>query len=93
MIDCPGIVHDENQSEVQKVLKSVVRAEKIPDPSEFIQPILDRIEKKHVYDVYGIAEWLDADDFLKQLAHKTGKLVKGGEPDINNLSKVIIVDF
>jgi nuclear GTP-binding protein len=65
LIDCPGIVHDENQSEVEKVLKSVVRAEKIPTPDEYVQPILDRIEKKHIYDVYGISDWIDGEDFIK----------------------------
>jgi nuclear GTP-binding protein len=68
LIDCPGIVHDENQSEVDKVLKSVVRAEKLPDPTVFIQAILDKAEKKHIYDVYGIPDWVDSEDFLKQLS-------------------------
>lgn len=93
LIDCPGIVHDEKQSEIEKVLKGIIRAEKLPDPSEFVQPILDRIEKKHIYDVYGIADWIDGEDFIKQQALKTGKLLKGGEPDINNLSKQMIVDY
>ena len=68
LIDCPGIVHDENQSEVDKVLKYVVRAEKLPDPTVFIQAILDKAEKKHIYDVYGIPDWVDSEDFLKQLS-------------------------
>lgn len=93
LIDCPGIVHDEGQSEIDKVLKSVVRAEKLPDPTVFIQAILDKVEPKHIYDVYGIPDWVDSEDFLKQLSLKTGKLLKGGEPDLNNLSKQIIVDW
>ena len=86
-------MHDENQSENEKVLKSVVRAERLPDPTMFVQPILDRVERKHIYDVYGIPDWVDDEDFLKQLAMKTGKLLKGGEPDLNNLSRQIIVDW
>ena len=38
-------------------------------------------------------EWEDSEDFLKQLAVKTGKLVKGGEADINNTSKSLIMDW
>ena len=87
LIDCPGIVHEEYQTEAEKVLKSVVRAEKIPDPSQYIGDILDKAEKKHIYDVYGIPEWTDAEDFLKQMCMKTGKLLRGGEPDFNNVSK------
>jgi len=43
--------------------------------------------------VYGINEWEDAEDFVKKLAIKTGKLVKGGEPDINNVCKSVIMDW
>jgi nuclear GTP-binding protein len=86
-------VHDEYQTDVEKVLKCVVRAEKVPDPSQYIAAILERVEKKNIYDIYGIHEWEDSEDFLKQLCRKTGKLLKGGEPDFNNLSKQIIVDW
>ena len=93
MIDCPGIVHDEYQTDVEKVLKCVVRAEKIPDPAQYVPAVLEKVEKKNIYDIYGIHEWEDSEDFLKQLCRKTGKLLKGGEPDFNNISKQIIVDW
>ncbi len=47
------------------MLKSVVRAEKLPDPSQYVGAILEKVGKKHIYDVYGVAEWEDAEDFLK----------------------------
>lgn len=68
-------------------MRSIVRAQKIPDPAQYVQDILDRAEKKHIYDVYGIGEYADSEEFLKKLAMKTGKLCKGGEPDFNNLAK------
>lgn len=36
LIDCPGIVYDTGESQEDKVLKGVVRADKIPDPDSFI---------------------------------------------------------
>lgn len=93
LIDCPGIVHDEYQTDTEKVLKSVVRAEKVPDPSQYIGAILEKVDRQKIYDIYGIPEWEDAEAFLKQLCLKTGKLLKGGEPDFNNISKQIIVDW
>ena len=54
MIDCPGIVYDAGETETDKVLKGVVRAEKIPDPEIYIQAILDKVEKKHINDIYGV---------------------------------------
>ena len=43
LIDCPGIAYDLGESEVDKVLKGVVRAEKLPAPEQYIQPILDKV--------------------------------------------------
>ena len=54
LIDCPGIVYDHGESETDKVLKSVVRAERIPDPEIYIDAILKKTERKHIYDVYGV---------------------------------------
>jgi nuclear GTP-binding protein len=65
LIDCPGIVYDQGESETDKVLKSVVRAERIPDPETYIDAILQKTERKHIYDVYGVREWIDYEDFLK----------------------------
>ena len=93
LIDCPGIVYDQGESETDKVLKAVVRAERIPDPETYIDAILKKTQHKHIYDVYGIREWTDYEDFLNQVAVRTGKLLKGGEPDLNNVSKTIIMDW
>jgi len=40
-----------------------------------------------------VNEWTDYEDFLKKLCLKTGKLTKGGEPDFNNASKSMIMDW
>ena len=40
LIDCPGIVYDPGESLTDKVLKAVVRAEKVPDPEIYIDAIL-----------------------------------------------------
>ena len=93
LIDCPGIVYDQGESETDKVLKSVVRAERIPDPETYIDAILKKTERKHIYDVYGVRDWEDCEDFIKQVCERTGKLLKGGEPDINNVAKTIIMDW
>lgn len=37
--------------------------------------------------------WTDSEDFITQVAEKTGKLLSGGAPDINNVCKSIIMDW
>lgn len=74
-------------------MKGVVRAEKLPDPESYIKAILDKTNPRHIADCFGVNHWTDAEDFINQVAIKTGKLWKGGEPDILNVSKTIIYDW
>ena len=48
---------------------------------------MERVDAKNIQDIYGIMEWTDPAAFLKQMCTKTGKLLRGGEPDLNNVSK------
>jgi len=38
---------------------------------------------------YKIRFWRDAEDFLTQLANAGGKLLRGGEPDLNTAAKMV----
>jgi ribosome biogenesis GTPase A len=40
-----------------------------------------------------VSDWTSPTDFLEKLAKKTGKLLKGGEPDLKAVSKVIQTQF
>uniref|UniRef100_A0A6B2FXF8 Nucleolar GTP-binding protein 2 (Trinotate prediction) n=1 Tax=Myxobolus squamalis TaxID=59785 RepID=A0A6B2FXF8_MYXSQ len=93
LIDCPGVVYSTNDSESEIIMKGVVRVEYIKEPSQYISHILDQIRPEYLSRTYGVIDWLDALDFLQKLAHKSGRLLKGGEPDIETVSKMIINDF
>lgn len=93
LIDCPGIVYDVGDTEVDTVLKGVVRAERLDDPTDFIAEILVRVRKEYVQRQYLISEWTDHFDFLTKLALRNGKLLKGGEPDIKSVAVSVINDW
>lgn len=93
LIDCPGIVYDAGETEIDKVLKGVVRAEKLPDPETYVGAILDKVNPRHIQDCYGIPTWNGHEDFITQVAIKTGKLWKHGEIDSNNVCRTIIFDW
>ena len=93
LIDCPGVVYEEGQSEIDKVLKNVVRAEKIEEPMIFVQGILDRVHPEILKKIYKVDNWVDCEDFVKQCAKKYGKLVKGGDPDYKATAKIILLDW
>ena len=93
LIDCPGIVYNIGDSETDIVLKGVVRAEKLENPDIHIPAILERADAQSLIEVYGVSKWTDSEDFLEQLGKKTGKLMKGGEANINAVAKQVIVDW
>jgi len=93
LIDCPGVVVDVGDSEADIVLKGVVRAEKLPDPTEFVPPILEKVKHTYLRSQYGISEWTDAVDFMTQLASKQGRLLKEGEPDLHTVAVNVINDW
>lgn len=93
LIDCPGVVYPSGDSESEIVLKGVVRIENLSFPEDFIQPILDRVKPEYITSTYGVASWEDTTDFLSQYAKNTGKLLKGAEPDLPTVSKMILHDW
>mmetsp|Transcript_34912 Transcript_34912/g.65109 ORF Transcript_34912/g.65109 Transcript_34912/m.65109 type:complete len:587 (-) Transcript_34912:3382-5142(-) len=93
LIDCPGVVYDVGDDEIETVLKGVVRAEKLANPQDFIGAILERVQSKYIQRHFGIMEWSDVEDFLTKLAVKMGKLIKGGDPNLNNVAVQVINDW
>lgn len=93
LIDCPGVVYDSGDSEVETVLKGVVRAERLPEPTDIIPAILQRVKHEYLTKVYGVETWTNEWDFLEQLARKQGKLLPKGEPDFNNVAIQLINDY
>eukprot|EP01071_Lankesteria_metandrocarpae_P000910 Lankesteria_metandrocarpae@DN1129_c0_g1_i1.p1 len=98
LIDCPGIVPSDPdaQEESSKVLKGVVRAERLETPEDYIDELLSRAKREDILTRYKMGkevEWENAEEFLTALAKKTGKLRKGGEPDISIAARMVIYDW
>lgn len=94
LIDCPGVVPVSNEdTESEIVLKGVVRVENIKHPEDHIEAVLQRAKKEHIAKTYEIRDWMNADDFMCKLAAKSGKLLKGGEPDLSTVAKMILNDW
>lgn len=93
LIDCPGVVYPSEDSESDIVLKGVVQVEKIKNPEEHIGAVLERAKPEYIQKTYRIPTWSSAEDFLEKLALRTGKLLKGGEPDLSTVSKMVLNDW
>ncbi|KAJ4713157.1 Nuclear/nucleolar GTPase 2 [Melia azedarach] len=75
LIDCPGVVYQNKDSETDIILKGVVRVTKLEDATEHIGEVLKRV-KEHLKRAWKIKDWVDENDFLVQLCKSTGKLLK-----------------
>ncbi|KAI0218667.1 GTPase required for pre-60S ribosomal subunit nuclear export and maturation [Massospora cicadina] len=94
LIDCPGIVHPSTEdSEADIVLKGVVRVENLKSPEDHIDQLLLRVKKSYLQKTYQLANWTSPTHFLSQLARKSGKLLKGGEPDLSTVAKMVLNDW
>lgn len=94
LIDCPGVVPpNQNDTEEDILLRGVCRVENVENPEQYIPAILRKVQPRHLERTYGIKEPEDAVDLLSRLARKGGRLLRGGEPDLDGVAKMIINDF
>ncbi|KAJ5895112.1 Nucleolar GTP-binding protein 2 [Penicillium taxi] len=94
LIDCPGVVPpNQNDTETDILLRGVCRVENVDNPEQYIPAVMRRVQPRHLERTYGIKEPTDAIDFLSRLARKGGRLIKGGEPDLDGVAKMVINDF
>lgn len=93
LIDCPGVVYPQNETDTDIVLKNVVRIENIQEPESHVGEILKRVDTGFIKKHYKVSEWEDPIDFLEQLARRTGKLSKGGHADLNTIARMVLNDW
>lgn len=94
LIDCPGIVPPNQHDTPQDLLlRGVVRVENVENPEQYIPSVLKRVKTHHMERTYELKGWKDHIEFLELLARKSGRLLKGGEPDVDGVAKQVLNDF
>ncbi|GBP18999.1 Nucleolar GTP-binding protein 2 [Eumeta japonica] len=93
LIDCPGIVYPSAETDTEKVLKGVVRVELVQSPADYIEEVIKRVRKEYLIKTYKVDDWETATEFLEKMAARTGKLLKKGEPDVNQVAKMVLNDW
>lgn len=94
LIDCPGVVWNKTKdTDTDAVLKGVVRVSNLEDATEHVEEVLNRVKPEYLRRAYKMPTWTDHHDFLQKLARCTGKLLKGGEPDLNTAAKALLYDW
>jgi nuclear GTP-binding protein len=101
LIDCPGVVPvSAKDSEASTVLKGVVRVENLATPAEHIPDLLSRVRAEYVERTYGLEHreggWVGEEGahlLLSLIAKKSGKLLRGGEADLEAAAKMVLNDW
>ncbi|KAL7424356.1 GTPase required for pre-60S ribosomal subunit nuclear export and maturation [Cryptotrichosporon argae] len=101
LIDCPGIVPvSAKDSDTDTVLKGVVRVENLATPAEHVPVLLERVRQEYIARTYGLdlpeQGWAGEEGaarLLSAIAKKSGKLLKGGEPDQEAAAKMMLNDW
>lgn len=93
LIDCPGVVYPSAETDTEKVLKGVVRVELVQNPDDYIEEVIKRVRKEYLVKTYKVDGWETATEFLEKLAARTGKLLKKGEPDVNQVARMVLNDW
>jgi nuclear GTP-binding protein len=62
-------------------------SEKVENPEQYIPSILAKVKTHHMERTYELKGWKDHTHFLEMLARKGGRLLKGGEPDVDGVSR------
>jgi len=94
LIDCPGVVPPSNTDTPQDILlRGVVRVENVENPEQYIPAVLTKTKPQHIERTYQIKGYKDHIEFLELLARKGGRLLHGGEPDVDGVAKMVLNDF
>lgn len=94
LIDCPGVVPPNmNDTEEDILLRGVVRVENVSNPEQYVAAALRKCKPKHVQRTYEVPEFKNHMEFLEMLARKGGRLLKGGEADVDGVAKMVLNDF
>jgi nuclear GTP-binding protein len=94
MIDCPGIVPPNQQdSDEELLLRGSIRVENVEWPAQYVEAVLRRVEPKHLQRTYEVSGYKDSTGFLELLCRKQGRLLKGGEPDLDAVARIVLNDW
>ncbi|KAG9738761.1 nuclear/nucleolar GTP-binding protein, partial [Aureobasidium melanogenum] len=94
LIDCPGVVPPNmGDTDEDILLRGVVRIENVENPEQYVAAALKKCKRHHIERTYDVRDWETHTEFLELLARKGGKLLKGGEADMDSVAKMVLNDF
>jgi nuclear GTP-binding protein len=92
LIDSPGVVFDPSDTDGM-VLRNCINVEDLEDPTVAVESIVNRCRPVQLMQLYNVPAFSTVSQFLGHVARQTGKLKKGGIPDLISTAKNIVHDW
>jgi len=92
LLDSPGVVLSKDNTD-SLILRNVIKIEDLEDAVGPVEVLLGKVDKKEGIKQYRIAEFETTNQFLAQIARKTGKLCKGYVPNVEAAAKIVLRDW
>ncbi|KAJ6609850.1 P-loop containing nucleoside triphosphate hydrolase protein [Mycena sp. CBHHK59/15] len=94
IVDSPGVVFDDDGDKSGNVLlRNVVKVEDVDDPIAVVEEILARTPPATMQKLYNLPEFSSTIEFLTMAALNSGRLLKGGTPDLTATARHILTDW
>ncbi|KAH8995964.1 P-loop containing nucleoside triphosphate hydrolase protein [Lactarius akahatsu] len=98
IVDSPGVIFEDDegiqgQKESSVLLRNVVKPEDVDDPISVVEQILARTQADKLTKIYNLPTFTTALEFLTMLALSTGRLLRGGTPDILAAARQVLADW
>ncbi|KAK7057290.1 Proteophosphoglycan ppg4 [Favolaschia claudopus] len=93
IVDSPGVVFDEDDKVGNILLRNVVKVEDVDDPIAVVEDILTRTPPTTMQKLYNLPDYESTIHFLTMLALSSGRLLKGGTPDLTSTARQILTDW
>ncbi|KAH8113135.1 P-loop containing nucleoside triphosphate hydrolase protein [Phellopilus nigrolimitatus] len=94
VLDSPGVVFDDDEQENSNILlRNVVKVEDMVDPIAVVEQILSKTEVTKLQEIYKLPHFNSILEFLTMLALSSGRLHKGGTPDVLAAARQVIQDW
>lgn len=97
LVDCPGVIFEDEFSShdggAGLLLRNCISVEAMADPEAAVGGILKRCSISKLMALYNLPSFDDTHTFLELMAQKRGKLMKGGEPNVDAAARSVLQDW
>lgn len=94
LLDSPGVLFSAgSETEADLVMRNCIKVEAVQDSVAAVHAIVAKCSTESLLQLYKISQFNNADEFLFNVAHKRGKIKKGGVPDFEAAARCVLRDW